>query len=156
MLFDYLTKSMIPNEAPFYPKMFSWIDSAVQPGIGYKYKIEVTYPDGSAEIWNRVLTASLLLPKVFALRMQGPHPIRLGDGAEFVYDIPLQSGAAVSIALYNIAGRRVATIADGYIGPGSHVGTLAGPDIQHAGPGVCFLRMQAGDFTATKKLVLVK
>ena len=130
-------------------------DLAAEAGVTYWYKVEVVYPDGKSEVWDRAVSASLLVPARLALRLTGPHPIRLARGSEIAYDVPMP-GADVSMALYDISGRRVATLAEGHVGPGSHVATLAGPGLERLGSGAYFLRMEAGSFRETKRVVVLR
>lgn len=59
----------------------------------------------------------------------------------------------MSLRLYGVDGRRVATLAQGTMPSGRHEATLNANDIA---PGVYFLRLQAGNETVNQKITLVR
>ena len=59
----------------------------------------------------------------------------------------------VVIRLFDIAGREIRILHDQYIFPGKYTYFLDGRNLAS---GVYFYRMEAQDFTATKKLLLVR
>ena len=65
----------------------------------------------------------------------------------------LATPAHVTIKVYDVSGREVRTLVDTDMEPGRYQETLDAADL--AG-GVYFARMTAGDYTETKKLVLLK
>jgi len=60
--------------------------------------------------------------------------------------------------IYNVAGQRVATLLDGLIGPGAQEMLWNGKDDRgrDLSCGVYFYRLRAGNYTAVRKMVLVK
>lgn len=77
-----------------------------------------------------------------------PNPVR--GMSTVLFSIPRQ--AYVEIALYDALGRRIATIAEGLRGPGSHTALL---DARGLAPGCYFYRMRIGSaFTSGKILVI--
>jgi len=60
--------------------------------------------------------------------------------------------------VYDIAGRRVATLADGVHGPGELDATWNGTDDSGRGvaSGIYFARLAAGEFAAVRKMVLLR
>jgi hypothetical protein len=95
------------------------------------------------------------LPTVFALNQNYPNPFN--PSTTISYDLP--EAAHVRIVIYDLLGRSVATLVDG-VQPASrqHIVWNAGG----VGTGVYFYRMEAkgvsgsGDFSAVKKLILMK
>ncbi len=65
----------------------------------------------------------------------------------------LSANSHVSLRVYDTAGRLVATLVEGWREAGSHELTF---DAGELPSGVYFSKMQAGDFTAVQKLVLLK
>ncbi|MEE8573299.1 MAG: T9SS type A sorting domain-containing protein [Gemmatimonadota bacterium] len=65
----------------------------------------------------------------------------------------LATAAHVTIKVYDVSGREVRSLVDADMEPGNYSETLDGAGL--AG-GVYFARMTAGDYTETKKLVLLK
>lgn len=86
-------------------------------------------------------------PVSVALFASAPNPTK--GNATISYSIPAQS--EVSLKVYDATGRLVRTLASGTREAGVHSVTLDGRGL---GSGVYFYRLQAGNFTATKKLVI--
>ncbi|MCK4775051.1 MAG: T9SS type A sorting domain-containing protein, partial [Candidatus Krumholzibacteria bacterium] len=64
----------------------------------------------------------------------------------------------VSLHIYDIAGRRVATLVDGEIGPGAYQATWHGRNDDGLGvpSGVYFSRLTVGDRSMSRKLLFLK
>jgi hypothetical protein len=90
-----------------------------------------------------------------ALRGNAPNPF----DEETTLTYTLGSEREVTVALYDVLGRRVRTLVDGETREaGLHRTRWRGenPYGEPVGSGVYFVRMEAGDFTATQKVVLVR
>jgi thermitase len=70
---------------------------------------------------------------------------------EISFSLPV--AAKVTIDIYNVLGQRVTTLVDRSLPAGEHSATWDG---SAASSGVYFYRITAGEFTATKKMMLVK
>jgi hypothetical protein len=154
---DYVTPAVITNSGAGRRAKFYWLDETVQPGVEYSYQIEVIYLSGRREIWPETLTVSALgrTPQSFAFQITGANPLRFGTTSGFTYDIP-QPGASVSISLYDITGRHVATLFEGLADPGRHADTFDGSMLEQLGSGVYYLRMEAGAYRGVKRIVVAK
>lgn len=64
----------------------------------------------------------------------------------------------VSLSIYDIAGKLVRTLITGHQQAGSHEVTWDSKDTRgkHVASGVYFVKLEAGDNTATEKLLLIK
>lgn len=96
------------------------------------------------------------VPKEFRLEQNYPNPFNPTTTIEFA----LPQGSAVTLKLYDILGREVATLADKELGAGVHTVVF---DAHHLASGVYFYRMRAevttGDgrlFSRARKLMLLK
>lgn len=89
------------------------------------------------------------------LRLTGPSPFLAENGVTFLYAVP-QPGAEVSIDAYDVSGRHVASLVKGHVEPGVHEGEWRGADLGRLAAGVYFLKMRAGSFETTEKLVMMK
>lgn len=78
-----------------------------------------------------------------------PNPVR--DRATVSFD--LAAGADVVLDVYDVTGRAVARVAQGYYGPGTHTVTF---DAVSLPGGVYYCRMVADGFSAVRKLVRVR
>ncbi|MBL51823.1 MAG: hypothetical protein CMG57_07695, partial [Candidatus Marinimicrobia bacterium] len=94
------------------------------------------------------------LPEVFALHNNYPNPFN--PVTNISYDIP--EAAEVSLEIFNVAGQKIRTIAQGLHEPGRYrVQWNATNDIgQPLSSGMYIYRIQAGDFISVKKLILMK
>ncbi len=89
------------------------------------------------------------LPDRFSLSQNYPNPFNPGTTIE--YSLPQPS--YVTLTLYNILGQRIRTLVDEAKPAGTYTVRLDGAGLAS---GVYFYRMRAGNFTATKKLVLLR
>ncbi len=85
-----------------------------------------------------------------------PNPARAQ--AQLAYAVPAdQSGAPCELAIYDLTGRRIQTLAHGAARPGRYttVWDLRGPEGGRVGTGVYFLRFTLGSRSLTRKLVVL-
>ena len=87
-------------------------------------------------------------PQQFALHAAYPNPVR--ERATVRYELPTER--AVTVAVYDALGRKVRTLVD-EAQSGRQEVTLAARGLAS---GVYFVRMRAGDFVASRKVVLVR
>ncbi|MFH1278627.1 MAG: C25 family cysteine peptidase [Candidatus Eisenbacteria bacterium] len=93
-------------------------------------------------------------PKVLALKGNVPNPFNPTTTIHF--DLPVRTDVRLSV--YEISGRRVTTLASGSMDAGSHQVVWMGRDDEGrpVSSGVYFYRLEAGEKTLTKKMVLLK
>jgi flagellar hook assembly protein FlgD len=101
-----------------------------------------------------LVIAGAQIPKEFSLSQNYPNPFNPTTRI----DIGLPVAANTNVAVYNILGQKIATLSNGYAEAGMHTFVWNGQDqAGHAvATGVYFVRMSAGSFTATKKMLLMK
>lgn len=94
------------------------------------------------------------LPTAFVLGQNYPNPFNPGTRIEFA--LPQQE--FVTLEIINIAGQRVKTVLSESLPAGYHMAIWDGTsnDGSEAASGVYFYRVQAGDFTASRKMVLTR
>lgn len=90
-----------------------------------------------------------LVPTVFALNQNYPNPFNPSTVVSF--DLPVAS--RVTITVFNVLGQKVATIVDEEMEAGSHEKNW---DATNYSSGMYFYRIQANNFTETKKMLLLK
>ena len=95
------------------------------------------------------------VPRRLALHQNAPNPFNPTTAIR--YDVPAH-GATVELVVYDVLGRHVRTLADGFERGGRKRVTWDGRNAlgQPAATGVYFVRMQAGGFVQTRKMVLLK
>ncbi|MDL1891944.1 T9SS type A sorting domain-containing protein [Sphingobacteriales bacterium CHB3] len=95
------------------------------------------------------LEAAASLPTEFVLLQNYPNPFN--PSTTIKYNLPID--AHVTLKLYDVLGREVLTLIDEQAEGGYHSATL---DASRLSSGVYFYRMQAGAFSQTKKLLLLR
>lgn len=108
---------------------------------------DVEIPTGSAVVPGPEIETGITLHGNY------PNPFQNSTTIEF----ELQQPANVEIDVYSIDGRRVTSIANGFMGAGKHSATWDGATSTggRAASGVYFYRLRAGEFDAVKKMVVL-
>ena len=91
----------------------------------------------------------------FKLEQNYPNPFSKGEGnnPSTVINFSIPRTANVLINVYNILGQKVTTLVNKRLGPGNYKTKFNGKNLSS---GIYFYTMQSGDFTATKKMILLK
>ena len=101
------------------------------------------------EGWLSSEEAEEAIPTTFALHQNYPNPFNSFTHIKF--DLP--EAGRVKLVIYNVPGRRVRILANGWREAGYHKVTFDGSGLSS---GIYLARLTAGDFTQTQKLVLLK
>ena len=95
----------------------------------------------------------LAAPNLFALSQNYPNPFN--PSTVISYQLPVNS--QVTLKVYDMLGREVATLVNGEMKAGSYTATFNTATATHVlASGVYVYRLQAGSFISTKKLILMK
>jgi hypothetical protein len=89
------------------------------------------------------------LPGQFCLHANYPNPFN----AQTIISYDLPREADVMIEIYDLLGRKVATLAEGMQGAGSHQAIWDGSSVSS---GIYFYRLKVGEYTDIKKMTLLK
>jgi hypothetical protein len=94
------------------------------------------------------------VPGRFSLNQNFPNPFN----PETVISFNLQQSTNVTLAVYDILGRKVTTLADGYLAAGEYQYRWSGADDNNTqvSSGVYFYRLTAGETNLTRKMALLK
>ena len=94
------------------------------------------------------------LPTTYALSQNYPNPFN--PNTQIAFDLPRK--AHVTLDVYNVLGRKVATLVDKTLSQGSYVADWDGRSSggQPIASGIYFYRLHTEQFTQTKKMVLLK
>jgi hypothetical protein len=98
--------------------------------------------------------SNAMIPADFVLYQNSPNPFN--PVTEISFALPVASNVILDV--FNIAGQKVATIADGYYEAGDHTVIWNGESDNNlsVASGVYLYRMKAGVFVDTKKMMLLK
>jgi hypothetical protein len=112
------------------------------------------------ETWSLEFTGPVGIPvftPVSSIRMEGarPNPARVGTGVTLSYSLPRASSSA-ELAVFSLAGRRVATLVHGALpaGPGSVRWDGHDSDGRAVSAGIYFARLTSEDGAVSGKIVL--
>jgi hypothetical protein len=129
-----------------------FVDKTATPGTGYAYSITVSGVNGTSFSSPALTAAPPVLPTTFWLLSPNPFRESTSIGAH------LAERANMNLMVFDVAGRRVATIASGVRNAGEVRYQWNG--IDDAGnrvpAGVYFVRLRVNDRTFHQKLVVVR
>ena len=83
--------------------------------------------------------------------MQQNYPNPFNPSTTISYDLPTDS--KVTLKVFDVLGREVATLVNGFVEAGSHQAVF---NATRLASGVYFYRLQAGAYSATRKLAILK
>ena len=129
------------------PRTYSFVDKN-PPAGAYGYRLKQIDRNGSFS-YSEVLEVSVNVPGKLALSQNYPNPFNPSTTVSF--SIPFKS--VISLKVFDLLGKEVATIYSGELSPGNYTRQWNASDLTS---GVYFYRIQAGSFSQTKKLVLLK
>ncbi len=143
------------NGTTTLPQQYTYLDATVTPGIWY-YRLKQIDLDGIVHLSEPVQVGVVTgveeqVPLEYALAQNYPNPFN--PSTTIAYELPKTS--QVRLEVYDALGQLVGTLVDREQDPGRYMVQLKADDLS---AGVYFYRLQAGagDFAATKKLLLVK
>jgi len=129
-----------------------YIDRTAAPGTSYEYQLLVRERDGDVILSQR---AGATVPgAALAFHPATPNPFTTDATLSF----SLAERGPVELAVYDVSGRRVATVFSGERNAGEHAfhWNGIGDDGNRASAGIYFCRLRAGKETLTRKISLVR
>jgi hypothetical protein len=129
------------------PKSYSFIDSKLESG-NYTYRLKQVDFDGSFTYSDEV-NVDVEIPLEYALEQNYPNPFN--PSTTIKYSIP--EDGFVKLAVYNMLGEEVATVINSVQKAGRYEVNL---NASNLASGVYVYRIEAANFTASKKLMLMK
>jgi alpha-tubulin suppressor-like RCC1 family protein len=153
----YIDETLI-NPEPFLHTEFLHEDAAV--GSSYSYYITALYDEGESLPSNTVeikvteISEEAIIPILTLLHRNRPNPFNPDTTISF----SLAGEGRVKIDIFNIRGQRIKSIADQQFPAGNHSVIWDGKDDNNkaVGSGLYFYRMQSEDYTAVRKMTLLK
>lgn len=147
--------SNMPSSATFDPETrhFYWIVDEESPApMMYKAIRGEKYVTAEVEFLSGEFTVSAeeeLSPERFELMQNYPNPFNPST----VISYQLAVNSDVSLKVYNLLGQEVATLVDSRMSAGAHSVKF---DASRLASGVYIYRIEAGQFSQTKKMMLIK
>ncbi|MFN3560762.1 MAG: T9SS type A sorting domain-containing protein [Chloroherpetonaceae bacterium] len=125
---------------------YSFLDRSVSGRVQYRLK-QIDF-DGQVE-YSNIIEVDAGMPKQFSLEQNYPNPFN--PTTVIAYQLPVAS--TVSLKVYDVLGKEVATLVNARQEAGAYSYTLNAGNLAS---GIYFYRLQAGNFVSTKKMMLVK
>jgi hypothetical protein len=120
----------------------------VASNSAYEYELGVKV-GGSEIMIGPIVVGGTRVPTVFSLSQNYPNPV--GDNTSIRYTVGNASN--VTIGVYNSAGMLVSTLVNEHKTPGIYTVSWDNVDLSN---GVYFYRMNANDFSMTRKMVVLR
>ena len=152
--FIILNAELIPGAGSSSEKHeYSYVDHDVKSGITYWYKLEDVDYKGKTEL-HGAISAAVLGPKEFCLHPNYPNPFN--PVTTISYDLP--QDVYVELTVYNMLGEKVTTLVKGNQPAGYYNVEWDGRNSQGriVSSGMYFLRISAGSYCKTNKMVIVR
>jgi subtilisin family serine protease len=143
-----LNEALITGASPYV-----YVDAAETRGVTLQYLLEDVSLGGTATRHGPVECdlPGGTGPKAYAFSRPSPNPAR--GAVNFTYALPAGHVGGVDIGLFDLSGRRVASVPDAASGPGVHGVTL---NVASLAPGVYLCNFRAGEFGAAKRVVVAR
>lgn len=145
------------NGTTVQPKSYKFILEDLQPGE-YEFRLKQIDTDGAFE-YSHAVTAFIGVPVDFVLQQNFPNPFNPTTTISFqIPEITNGSAAKTSLKVYNLLGQEVITLVDEFKPPGSYSIAWNAKDKNGLAvpSGIYLYRLQSGNFSSMKKMILVK
>ncbi len=145
---DFVTIAFVEGHGTTQkPQSYSYTDKNVEYGR-YSYRLKQVDYNGIFS-YSDAVEVDARIPAKFGLSQNYPNPFN--PSTTINYEVAKETN--VSLKVYDAIGNEVATLVNETKAPGTYEVIF---DASNLTNGVYFYKMQAGNFTATKKLVLIK
>jgi serine protease len=141
---EYLFTQSLPGGATVY------LDRRVEPGLAYGYWLETVDALGVVERFGPTEEIRLQ-PGALVFGLDTPYPQPADGAVHFSFTLP--EDGAVELVVYDLAGRRVATVMDAETTAGRHEVVW---DCSAATPGVYLVRLSATSGAVTSRVVVAR
>lgn len=134
---------------------YAFLDANVEMGKTYTYRLRSVDFDGTIHDYApRVVVEvrELITPPVFEYNLEQNYPNPFNPTTNIKYSI--RSAGLVSLKVYDLLGREVATLVNQVQQPGEYQVTFNASNLTASG--MYIYRLQSGNFTRTMKMMLVK
>jgi photosystem II stability/assembly factor-like uncharacterized protein len=128
-------------------KLYSFIDESVSGGSNFVYRLKQIDIDGKYEYSD--LVEIKVVPVNFELTQNYPNPFN--PTTIIKYSVPMKS--QISLTIFDLLGREISKLVNGVQETGVYEASF---DASKLSSGIYYYTLSAGDFTQTKKMMLVK
>lgn len=141
----------VVNESLLAQDARSFVDDGVVPGRSYVYRLEIM--DDNRQFFSPDVTVQV---KALKLELAQNNPNPFNPTTTIGYTVPSRTN--VTLQIFDVAGRLVTTLVDDARDAGRYSTEWNGRSANgtQVGSGVYFYRLQAGNETVTRKMVMLK
>ncbi|OGD71522.1 MAG: hypothetical protein A2Y64_03535 [Candidatus Coatesbacteria bacterium RBG_13_66_14] len=139
---EYLFTQGLPGGATVY------LDRGVEPGVAYSYWLETLDAQGVVERFGPT-TEVRLEPEALVFGLDTPYPQPADGRVHLDFTLPADGRAVLTV--YDLAGRRVATLVDAELTAGRHEISWSCAEIPS---GVYLVRLETSEGSLTNRLVI--
>lgn len=135
------------------PKNYSFTDNNPVGGTSFSYRLKQIDINGNFKYYDAI-TVSLSSSTKAELMQNSPNPFNPSTAIKFY----IPNNSDVTIKIYNILGREVTTLINNQTEAGYHIVYWNGRDRygSETSSGVYFYRLTAGNFSETRKMLMMK
>jgi hypothetical protein len=140
------------TSGPIDPTENVYVDALVEPGVTYYYTVAFVLPDGT-EQRSRTVEATV---GVYTTRLDQNRPNPFNPTTTIRYQ--LSEDAAVTLAVYDLAGHLITRLVDEVLPAGVHTAVWDGTDHkgEQVSSGIYFYKLSMRGFSQTRKMVILK
>jgi hypothetical protein len=140
------------SNGPLAPTQRRYIDRGVEAGAAYHYAVAVVMPDGS-EMRSRTVDATPV-GYITSLGQNRPNPFNRSTALTY----RIGNNTRVNVSVYDVKGRLIRTLVDEPRTAGVYTIAWNGRDDggRPMASGVYFCRLEAGKFTQTRRMMLLR
>ncbi|MFH1010444.1 MAG: T9SS type A sorting domain-containing protein, partial [bacterium] len=130
---------------------YSYTDHAVVNGVTYTYRLLSHDINGIVHEYGATVEATpgAPTPTEYALSQNYPNPFNPQTSITYA----VKEAGFVTLKVYNLMGQEVATLVSAKMSAGHYTASFAASDLPS---GIYVYRLEVNDFTAQKKMVLLK
>jgi hypothetical protein len=131
------------------PHEYSYVDGSAQAGETYSYRLKQIDIGGETTFSDPITMTMEAMVVEYGLQGNFPNPFN----PQTMLRYSLREAGEVTLIVYDVNGRPVATVVDGWRDVGYHEATFDGTNLAS---GVYVYDLKVNDFSATGKMVLLK
>lgn len=140
--------SISGNGTSTTPQQYTYTDRALSPGI-YYYRLKQIDYNGNFEYFNLSNEVTIGTSTKYSLSQNYPNPFN--PTTQVTFSIPKDGD--INIKVFDLSGKEVLTEINEFKTAGQYTVTINGSNLSS---GIYYYKITAGNFTATKKMTLIK
>ncbi len=147
--FDWSNAGFVAgNGTVTYPVNYSFTDRDLASGV-YSYRLKQIDINGNFHYFNLNNEVIIGIPSKFEVYQNYPNPFN--PSTKISFDLPVDS--KVNVTVFDLTGKKIVTLVDEVKTAGYYTDDFNASNLSS---GIYFYRVSAGNYTATKKMMLIR